>query len=44
MATVYVNRDGKARLGRRKITFPLSLAGATVTVDDDQDEDDQLEE
>jgi hypothetical protein len=39
MATVYVNRDGKARLGRRKIAFPLTLAGATVTVDDEPDED-----
>lgn len=35
---VYVNRDGVAKVGRRKVTFPLSLAGATVTIPDDEEQ------
>jgi hypothetical protein len=33
---VRVNRDGKAKVGRRTVTFPLSLAGATITIPDPQ--------
>lgn len=35
---VYVNRDGKAKVGRRTLSFPASLAGATVTIPDDEPE------
>ena len=31
---VYINRDGKAKVGRRTVTFPQSLAGAVITVPD----------
>ena len=35
---VYINRDGKAKVGRRTLTFPLSLVGATVTIADPEPE------
>lgn len=37
---VTLNRHGKAKVGRRTMTFPASLAGATVTIPDPEPEDD----
>ena len=43
---VTLNRHSKAKVGRRTVTFPASLAGATVTIPDPEPdpEPDEAEE
>lgn len=41
MTTTRVDHEGKAKVGRRKLEFPLTLAGAVITIPDDEDDSEE---